>query len=918
MKVNLTKKLLLLTVIALATSSLLVQGAIRTPNRITPISQATNQSFKGIPAEAQLTSRVNVAKILPSTPIIQAPNLGSPSHARIADSLAPSGTWQTDASRTIVTSSAGPKFASNGATEQNCFCTPPDVQVAAGPSHVVEMVNLQGQVFDKNGNLLQTFTLASFFNAGTDFISDPKILFDNPSQRWFSSILDVKNTTISSVDLAVSASSDPTGVWNIYKLNTNGHLPDQPILGINDDKVVSSVNIYQSLSSGPFLGAQFWALSKSDLTAGLTSPRTEVFGPFADQESIHPVQSQSSTTIEYMVSTGAGDLSFNSTFFRLYSLAGIPPSATYQVSLMRFTNPMHGPQAGSQPSTTGSMIDTGDWRVLDAAWFQGRLWFTLDDSCTAYFPFYFNNFQSCLHLVQVDTSSTTVRQDLFLGDLFTDYYYGALRFDNSGNMGLIYGFSNGGKTYPSLAISGQGASDPVNTMRQRMTVISGSATDETRRYGDYFGAGLDPDGSTIWVAGEYHTSSNMGPCGLFGATVSCWSTFIDSFKVSSLSTIPARGSFSQSFSFTGINASISASFTANSTNVRTILGSASLVAVNATTGANIYTSSNTGMALQYGDPGWASYIVDLPSNPYWTAFHCYVYVTSPAPSSLGGPPPGCEMIRTPDIDHDGMVDQTDYNFVASRYGTTPSSSNWDPRADLAAIGIVTLNDVSIESANIGVAVILPPILMSTNSTSLTVQVNSSVGAKLTLQEDGNQGFSGNAALSISTSPGGLSCSLNPTSVFIPLTTSGSASSTLTCSPTTATLARNYTVTLSAQTSFFTQSMYAIVHVLDFSLSASPASLTVPKGTTGASTINVQSLNRFAGTVTLAFSISPVVSKGPGVALSPTSVTIGSGGQATSSLTVSTNSNTAKGSYTITVTATSGSIVHTTTILLTIS
>jgi len=57
--------------------------------------------------------------------------------------------------------------------------TPPDVQVAVGPHHVVEMVNVLGRISTKQGVEVRSFPLDSFFGVpSTDFISDPKIHFD--------------------------------------------------------------------------------------------------------------------------------------------------------------------------------------------------------------------------------------------------------------------------------------------------------------------------------------------------------------------------------------------------------------------------------------------------------------------------------------------------------------------------------------------------------------------------------------------------------------------------------------------------------------------------------------------------------------------------------------------------------------------
>ena len=68
---------------------------------------------------------------------------------------------------------------------------PPDAQIATGPNHVVEAINFELKVYNKQGTLIQTSGLAFFFNfPGGDAISDPSIMFDVLSGRWFASMFD--------------------------------------------------------------------------------------------------------------------------------------------------------------------------------------------------------------------------------------------------------------------------------------------------------------------------------------------------------------------------------------------------------------------------------------------------------------------------------------------------------------------------------------------------------------------------------------------------------------------------------------------------------------------------------------------------------------------------------------------------------
>ena len=153
-----------------------------------------------------------------------------------------SSSTQTSA---LVTSISGfDGLTQSQAGFNNFIFNPPDVQLAAGSTYVVEMVNLGGEIFTKQGSSTKTFDLPTFFKITgiSDKVTDPKIIYDATSGRWFASLAD---TTTNDVRIAVSATNDPTGgleclsSW-IYQLS------DQPIIGINDDKFAVSANDFAS------------------------------------------------------------------------------------------------------------------------------------------------------------------------------------------------------------------------------------------------------------------------------------------------------------------------------------------------------------------------------------------------------------------------------------------------------------------------------------------------------------------------------------------------------------------------------------------------------------------------------------------------------------------------------------------------
>ncbi len=98
---------------------------------------------------------------------------------------------------------------------------------------------------------------------------------------------------------------------------------------------------------------------------------------------------------------------------------------------------------------------------------------------------------------------------------------------------------------------------------------------------------------------------------------------------------------------------------------------------------------------------------------------------------------------------------------------------------------------------------------------------------------------------------------------------------------------------------------------NFTLSASPTSVSVAQGSNGTSTITSTIVNGFDSLITLTASGQPT---GVTAGFSPASIT----GAGSSTLTLTVSSSAATGTYTITVTGTSGTLVQTATVTLTVT
>ncbi|HEX2646409.1 MAG TPA: hypothetical protein VHO95_04215, partial [Candidatus Dormibacteraeota bacterium] len=198
----------------------------------------------------------------------------------------------------------------------------------------------------------------------------------------------------------------------------------------------------------------------------------------------------------------------------------------------------------------------------------------------------------------------------------------------------------------------------------------------------------------------------------------------------------------------------------------------------------------------------------------------------------------------------------------------------------------------------------PGFNLAATPASQTVVAGGSTTYTVTIADTG--GFTGPVAFSSSGLPAGATATFNPASTSGPSSTLGVATSAstpsgtylLTVTGTSGSMAKTATATLVVQP----------VPTPDFALGASPSSQTVNQGESGSYTVTVTPSGGFTGSVTLSASGLPS-GAGATFGTNPTS--------SSSSLTVTTGATTPAGTYAITVTGTSGSLSHSTSVSLTV-
>jgi hypothetical protein len=162
---------------------------------------------------------------------------------------------------------------------------PPDQALAVGNGYVLEGVNLAFAVYDANSGvpLTPAVGLNAFFHLAPNvFTSDPKAIYDAQTGHWFVSTLAINPSyTQGSVLIAVSQTSDPTGAYNIYELDTTDTgvsgcpcFGDQPLIGADAAGIYVDTNQF-GLANGRFVGNQIFAVDKAGLAAGASSVNTE-------------------------------------------------------------------------------------------------------------------------------------------------------------------------------------------------------------------------------------------------------------------------------------------------------------------------------------------------------------------------------------------------------------------------------------------------------------------------------------------------------------------------------------------------------------------------------------------------------------------------------------------------------------------
>ncbi|HDM90545.1 MAG TPA: hypothetical protein ENG67_04995, partial [candidate division WOR-3 bacterium] len=248
---------------------------------------------------------------------------------------------------------------------------PPDVQIAAGPGYVGEVVNSNIAFYDTLGNLLYSNTLYNFFSPlspSNNFIFDPKIAYDPQGSRWLVLALQ-QNSGISESNyyLAVSQSSNPLGSWYYYALDAtlDGSTPsnnwaDYPGLGFNDWGIFITSNQFDW--NGSFSYPKLRVLDKAAAYNG-TLNSWQDFWNLAYSSSWKPAQCLTSSQTEYILRSYWNGSSYIYGWKVTGSAASPSLSTRYDIPVAPYNPPPNASQYGGSIA-----LNSGDARMQDVTY----------------------------------------------------------------------------------------------------------------------------------------------------------------------------------------------------------------------------------------------------------------------------------------------------------------------------------------------------------------------------------------------------------------------------------------------------------------------------------------------------------------------------------------------------------------------
>lgn len=412
----------------------------------------------------------------------------------------------------------------------NAENSPPNANGASGIEHYVEIVNGRYAVYDKmTGSVLSSSTDRDFWSGGGISlaagieVSDPRVLFDPLSQRWFASGLDLQRSTFAEnrLLLGISKTANPLEGWNTIAFDPDpltSYFSDFPTIGINADGVYLGANFFE-IGAAASVGKTVISIPKLDLLSAsptvLNRTGFSLLPSSTGVLTLQPVVSfDASVTKEYLLSQ-APLISRQLRITGITNVEGPGPAAlgpTTNISV-----PAYSPTGGLlQPDGTTTLKNI-DNRLGAMVYEVNGIMYAVQVTQVAG--------RSAIRWYRIAAATGLLLESGTLSEPGVDYSFPSIAANESGIVMIGFNKSSATEFVSSYAVAGETLSG-VTTFGIPLLLKAGVANyhyfpvNGFSRWGDFSSINVDPaDPNVFWTNQEFVSAPDV------------WSTQITAIRV---------------------------------------------------------------------------------------------------------------------------------------------------------------------------------------------------------------------------------------------------------------------------------------------------------------------------------------------------------------------------------------------------
>jgi centrosomal CEP192-like protein/ASPM-SPD-2-Hydin domain-containing protein len=478
-------------------------------------AQGSTTAHTGVRSRAIKTAKVRFTDVTGHSR-----SLGSPGRLPVSPAgLVPSGVPVQRVGRAAseAPSAESPAMtASFAAVEDDDSVAPPDTTGAAGTDHVMAVTNARMRVQTKAGAVVDSAPFAAFWDPlGVTDPFGPRLVYEPYGGRWVLVAAAGRQSTTSSVLLAVSQTSDPSGLWSLSMFDAdqnNATWADHPVVGFDRDRIVVQANMGRNDSNSALAGTKIWAIPKTTAYAGGIPAATVFFnaGQTLGNTQVPAVTYDPNLAVTYFLSDwkgGDGSL-------RLFSLQGAVGAETFTagpfvaVADTWADNPPSGNDFVPQ-ALSSRKIQAGDARIANVVYRNGSLW----ASHTVFLPAGGAPTRSAVQWWEIRPDATVIQRGR-VDDLAGRHFaFPSIAVNANGD--ALLGFS----TFSATSFAGAGyafrfGTDPLSTMQADRVLKAGEAKYERGAQKNLWGASsatvTDPSNDrALWTLQEFAWMPNV-------------------------------------------------------------------------------------------------------------------------------------------------------------------------------------------------------------------------------------------------------------------------------------------------------------------------------------------------------------------------------------------------------------------------